>query len=249
MMAECSTADEAVALLSAAPAVSPAFSVLIADAQGVLVHVEVGSFGVVVHRRCSKEEPGVVVAVNCYQSGQLRCFNREDAQLEHEANNNGVRLRRGRELGDGWRGRLSVRGLAEILSDHRSDDRDCASNPLIPFWGHSICNHGTCGRPCYDPRSPPWGTVSAEIMQPESRAFHYCYGWPCGASPMRGDQLLQDGSWGRFEPFVFPRYMVSAGEAGGDKKEAGVVQYTSVDGSLTPDGEAHRLYAVRQAGA
>mmetsp|Transcript_28648 Transcript_28648/g.82880 ORF Transcript_28648/g.82880 Transcript_28648/m.82880 type:complete len:376 (+) Transcript_28648:33-1160(+) len=255
MMAECGTVDEAIALISTAAAVVPAFSVLLADAAGGLAQVEVGAYGVAVHRRYSKDNPGIIVAVNCYQSDSFCAFNKAEARLEQDENNNGVRLRRGWGMAEQRRGRLDVRGLAEILSDHANGDRECETNPLIKWWGHSICNHGTCGRAEYSAASPPWGTVSWEIMQPSKRAFHYCYGWPCGKAPEHGDQLFQVGSWGRFEAFVLPPSTVAesnATEAFQPEAEeaAKVVICTTVEGAILPEVEPFRFRpAVSAAGA
>ena len=47
----------------------------------------------------------------------------------------------------------------------------------------------------------PWGTVSAEILQPSTQTLFYCYGWPCGEKPEYRDQLYQEHSWGEFKPF------------------------------------------------
>lgn len=64
--------------------------------------------------------------------------------------------------------------------------------------GYSICNHGTRHQETYPHEDLPWGTVSAEIMQPAQRLFWYAYGWPCGERPKYGDQIYQDRSWGSF---------------------------------------------------
>mmetsp|Transcript_141785 Transcript_141785/g.395324 ORF Transcript_141785/g.395324 Transcript_141785/m.395324 type:complete len:374 (+) Transcript_141785:70-1191(+) len=227
LMAECSTVGDAVALLLAAGAVAPAFSVLVADAAGELAQVEVGAFGSAVHKRYSKETPGIVVVP----------FNRPEGQLSHEASNNGCRLRRGWELAESLRGRLDVHAFTSILADHENRARDSASNPLIPWWGHSICNHGTRISAVYDPMAPPWGTVSSEILQPSLRALHYCYGWPCGERAEFGDQLFQSSSWGHFLGFALPPPVIDEAVP---KEGDTVIHCTTVDGAVTAQGQAFR---------
>ncbi len=75
----------------------------------------------------------------------------------------------------------------------------------------------------------PWGTVSAEIMQPSARLFWYAYGWPCGQPPEHGDQIYQDKSWGRFVPFDL---------AGDECKLREVTAITTTQGAITSSGLA-----------
>lgn len=205
MMNDCSTVEDALQLLQSIPAVSPAFSVLLADALGDLAHVEVGSFGTAVHQRYSRDKPGVVMAVNCYQSKKLKDFNDPSAQLQDPLNNNGCRLARGSQLAEKYRGKMDVASFRAILSDHGNRERNPEENPLLKWWGYSICNHGTRKDHCYDVADAPWGTVSAEVFQPSQRALHYNYGWACGEEAEFGDQLFQSHSWKKFSTFVSPQ--------------------------------------------
>ena len=100
-------------------------------------------------------------------------------------------------------------------------------NPLLPAWGYSVCNHGTRHKDTYPHEDLPWGTVSAEIMQPSQGLLWYAYGWPCGEQPEYGDQIYQDRSWGRFVPFGFD---ASEGE------EDEITVLATVEGEITSAG-------------
>ena len=139
MMDDCSSVTEALEVLGSVKAVSPAFSILLADAKGDLAHVEFGSHGLELHERFDRENPGVVMAVNCYQS-KLKGFNDPKASLNVCENNNGCRLKRGRHLAEAFKGQIDVMALRSILSDHENRDRSCSENPLIKWWGYSICH-------------------------------------------------------------------------------------------------------------
>lgn len=231
MMAECDTVVQAVDLFQSAGSVTPAFSVLLADAQGYLVHMEAGSFGVNVYQRYSRESPGMVFAVNCYLSQRFVNCNSPISVIENSDNNNMVRRERGRGLAEELKGKLTVGSLARILSDHANRERDPMDNPLLEAWGYSICNHGTRRQDTYPHEDLPWGTVSAEIMQPSTSAFWYSYGWPCGEQPEYGDQIHQEKSWGEFVPFGFAA-------SDGEKEEITVLATT--DGEITPAGSRSR---------
>ena len=125
------------------------------------------------------------------------------------------------------RGKLDVTVLARILSDHSNRERDPMDNPILEAWGYSICNHGTRHQDTYPHENLPWGTVSAEIMQPSKKLFWFAYGWPCGEQPEFGDQIHQEKSWGKFIPFGF-----HLSEAGNNKNTV----LATVDGDLTPAG-------------
>ena len=202
MMETCHTVQEAIALIAQAPAVHPPVSLLLADRSGVIAHLEAGDFGVEVVQQYSKEKPGALFAVNCYQSSSKRPYNHPLAAADNSINNNGTRLQRGKELCEKWKGEIDVGVLAKILSDHANRERDPMTNPLLEAWGFSICNHGT--RKSHDATTQPlpWGTVSAEILEPSTKTLFYCYGWPCGEKPECGDQLYQEQSWGAFHPFT-----------------------------------------------
>uniref|UniRef100_A0A7S3V0B2 Uncharacterized protein n=1 Tax=Aplanochytrium stocchinoi TaxID=215587 RepID=A0A7S3V0B2_9STRA len=248
MMKECTNVDEAEKLLLSAKCVTPAFSVVLADACGNLTQIEVGRFGGAVLHRYSKTEPGVVIAVNCHQVPELIPFNKPEAQISNRHNNNGRRLFRGWQLANQYRGGIDVDTISLILSDHANINEDSASNPLIQYWGHSICNHGTRSHEeyDYDPLIPCWGTVSAEIMQPKFCSFHYCYGWPCGSSPEFRDQLYQNRSWGKFMAFALPSPSSTEVEAKeerwiGEGQKPDIVEITTTDGDLTEAGKVFLL--------
>lgn len=203
IMQTCASVAEAVEVFSAHKAVAPAYSVLLADRNGELVHAEVGSFGMAVYDRCSPAKPGVVLAVNCYLSKTHASYNAPHTRLADLANNNQARRQRGEQLAKRFEAKLDVNALKTILSDHENRERDPLANPVLPAWGFSICNHGTRRQETYPRENLPWGTVSSEILQPAKRLFWYAYGWPCGQNPEYGDQLFQEESWGEFLPFAF----------------------------------------------
>ncbi|MFZ0566136.1 MAG: hypothetical protein WAM28_08135, partial [Chlamydiales bacterium] len=201
--------DEAIDLMSQAEAVSPPFSILLADRAGAIAHLEAGSFGVEVIHHYSKEKPGAIFAVNCYQSKRKMKYNNSLASAENSINNNGVRLQRGKELCETLKGKIDINKIAQILADHANRERDPLTNPLLEAWGFSICNHGTRQKNDSSAQPLPWGTVSAEILQPSSQTLFYCYGWPCGEKPEFKDQLYQENSWGSFHPFTIDKAVPS----------------------------------------
>ena len=202
MMDSCETVDEAIDLFQSAGATNPAYSVLLADAKGDLAHLEVGNFGVHVNHHYSKLNPGVVFAVNCYLSQALVNYNAPHTVIGNTKNNNSARRERGKQLAREHRGELDVVSLAQVLSDHANRERDPMENPILEAWGYSICNHGTRSQNTYPHENLPWGTVSAEILQPSAKSFWYAYGWPCGQQPAYDDQIFQEKSWGKFVPFA-----------------------------------------------
>lgn len=203
MMKNCKSVSDAIELFSSKKAINPAYSVLLADAQGDLAHIEVGNFGVAINHHYSKSNPGAVFAVNCYLSENFKKYNAPITLITNEENNNQSRRGRGQVLAAKYKGELDVSILMHILSDHVNNDRDPMDNPILPAWGYSICNHGTRKSDTYPHEDLPWGTVSGEIMQPSKRLFWYAYGWPCGQKPEHGDQIFQENSWGKFVPFGF----------------------------------------------
>lgn len=203
MMNHCESVQEALDLFKSKIAVTPAYSVLLADAKGDLAHIEVGSFGVAVNYHYTENNPGMVFAVNCYLSKALNKYNASNSRITNKKNNNQARRERGQQLGEQFLGEFSVDVLAEVLSDHKNFDRDPRDNPVLSAWGYSICNHGTRHQQGYMHEDLPWGTVSAEILQPSQKKFWYAFGWPCGLKPEYGDQLYQKDSWGKFVPFGF----------------------------------------------
>jgi len=227
MMKTCSSVENAIALFHSFGATYPAYSVLLADVEGNLAHLEVGSFGISVLNRYSKKEPGCVMAVNCYRTPKFVQYNDPISQLENRENNNAARLERGQELAKMFKGDFDVAKIAEVLSDHANSERDPIKNPVLPAWGYSICNHGTRGEDEYRFENLPWGTVSSEIMDPYNKDFWYAYGWPCGSKPKHKDQLFQEYSWGRYLPF-------RATDESGELET--VTLLSTIDGKLTPDG-------------
>lgn len=224
LMVRCNSVSDAITLLEMAAGTEPPVSILLADANGDLAQLEIGSFGVSVNHHFTRTQPGMVFAVNCYLSPKLAPQNAAKAAIEDERNNNRARRHRGKQLAEAERGKLDVPAFARILSDHANEDRDPLNNPLLPAWGYSICNHGTRHRESYPPEDLPWGTVSAEILQPSTRTLWYAYGWPCGRAPEYGDQLYQDRSWGEFLPF-------SLRETKWDDQE--IIELTTAAGELT----------------
>lgn len=202
MMGQCHNVHAAIDLLHQIDAVEPSFSILLADSEGNIAHIEAGGFGVEVLHQYSKENPGAIFAVNCYQSSKKITYGDPMAVTENAKNNNGARLQRGHELCEKWKGEIDVDAIAKILSDHANREQDPLTNSLLEAWGFSICNHGTRQNNDSDMQLLPWGTVSAEILQSSSKTLFYCYGWPCGEKPEFGDQLYQENSWGAFHPFT-----------------------------------------------
>lgn len=203
IMKKCSSVQEAIDLFASAGPIYPAYSLLLADAMGGLAHIELGSFGVAINHLYSSKKPGAVFAVNCYLSEQFQKYNAPNTEITTLTNNNSYRRERGISFINQSLGEINVSTLSKLLSDHQNNEKDPLNNPILPAWGFSICNHGTRKTDSYPREDLPWGTVSAEIMQPSKQLFWYAYGWPCGESPKYGDQLFQQNSWGKFLPFGF----------------------------------------------
>ncbi|MEM1282616.1 MAG: carcinine hydrolase/isopenicillin-N N-acyltransferase family protein [Chlamydiota bacterium] len=230
MMNRCESVNQAIELFNSKGAIQPAYSVLLADANGDLAHLEVGSYGTVVYHHYTAENPGSVFAVNCYLSDLFTKYNAPNTLITDTDNNNQARRSRGEELSEEFKGEINIEVFMRILSDHRNAERDPMGNPILEAWGYSICNHGTRKSDDYPHEDLPWGTVSSEILQPKSKQFWYAYGWPCGEKPDYGDQILQENSWGEFRPFGF------------NKRNPinGVHQLTTPEGKLTKTGEEWR---------
>ncbi|MEX2375352.1 MAG: hypothetical protein WD942_07165 [Dehalococcoidia bacterium] len=200
MLRVCADVDEAIAHLRGIAFTTLAWNVLLADATGAIAQVEIGRAGFSVVGKHMPSDPGVLITVNCYVN--LAEFNDDASLITNLANNNACRFERGQHLAHNTKGAISARTIADMLADHANADRDPLSNPVLDAWGYSICNHGTRGTDTYPYENLPWGTVSAEILEPRDRRLWYAYGWPCGSPAEHGDQLLQPNSWGRFLPFV-----------------------------------------------
>lgn len=227
LMRTCQSVDDALELFKSFGAATPAYTVLLSDSKGDLAQLEIGGFGIDVIHHYSQRDPGYVLSVNCYQSNSLSEYNAPIALLTNEKNNNAARLNRGRVLVEQTKGSFTVQVLARVLSDHANKDRNPMDNPILEAWGYSICNHGTRSQMEYPYENLPWGTVSSEILEPAYRRFWYCYGWPCGEKPEYGDQIFQDGAWGKYLPF---KISVDG------KDEQGSLILTSVDGTITAEG-------------
>ena len=238
LMRSCERVDDAVALFKSHGAVTPAYTVLLADADGNLAQMEVGSFGIEVLHRYSRSDPGIVISINCYQSQVLKKYNKPDSRLTNLENNNGARLERGKQLAEQYKGKFDVAILVEVLSDHNNRERDPLENPILPAWGYSICNHGTRSRADYPIEDLPWGTVSAEISEPSTSRFWYAYGWTCGEQPEYGDQIFQHKSWGRFLPFALPENLAF------DEGEQ-VELLSTVEGDVTAAGARYLDYGTK----
>lgn len=229
IMKNCQSVDEAVEAFSSQKAIHPAYSVLLADANGELAHIEVGSYGVVVNERYSSKNPGVALAVNCYLSQSLIQYNAPHTLVTDKENNNITRYNQGKSLANSFLGEIDVAALKTLLSDHVNGDRNPMDNPMLEAWGYSICNHGTRKKESFLKENLPWGTVSAEILQPARKKLWYAYGWPCGQKPEYGDQIFQENSWGKFAPFGF------SGE--NTTEESG--RLTTPTGEITPLGQRY----------
>jgi hypothetical protein len=223
ILKECDTIDDAITVFELAGKVHPAYTILLADAQGGLAQLEVGSFGVKVNHRYSRTSPGNVFSVNCYVSPSLEKYNAPRTSLSDQSNNNQKRLTRGQQLARLLTGHIGVAALASVLSDHANREMDPMKNPILEGWGFSICNHGTRSKADYPYENLPWGTVSSEIMEPSAGVFWYAYGWPCGAQPEFGDQIFQQNSWGRYLSFGL----------NGEKEGKGTILLTTVNGTIT----------------
>lgn len=228
IMQNCQSVEEAIEVFTSKTCIAPAYSILLSDAQGDLAHLELGSFGAHVYKHFSLKNPGVVIAVNCYLSQELRPFNAPNTIMEDKKNNNKARWKRGEELTKKYKENITVHTLMKILSDHKNKERNPKDNPVLENWGYSICNHGTGRNNTFIPENLPWGTVSAEILQPEKRVLWYSYGWPCGSHPKYKDQIFQENSWGKFIPFAFQK----------SSKERNVIALTTVEGKITPEGKS-----------
>lgn len=221
MLGKCRSVDDAIDHLASVGPTSFAWNVLLADAEGHIAKIEIGKAGFAVVERYSPADPGVLVSVNCFI--EMAEYNDSESLLSNLRNNNACRLETGVALANRFKGELDPHTLSVILADHTNLDRDPNDNPVLDAWGYSICNHGTRGSDTYPYEDLPWGTVSAEILEPSHRRLWYAYGWPCGHAPSHGDQIYQEGSWGKFIAFELP-----------DTVETG--PYTTVDGQVTSLG-------------
>lgn len=227
IMQNCVTVQEAIDYFVSQKEIFPAYSVLLADAFTTLAHIEVGSYGTNVNHKHSLEKPGAVFAVNCYLSKAFCDYNASSTLISNLENNNAFRLNQGKALAQTF-SKVDVKAMQKVLSDHKHKEIDPRKNPMLEAWGYSICNHGTRQKNTYVKEDLPWGTISAEIMQPSKRQFWYAYGWPCGEKPTYQDQLFQENSWGQFIPFGFKQK--------GEK----TARLTTVFGEITKEGMKYK---------
>ncbi|PIS00930.1 MAG: hypothetical protein COT84_05060 [Chlamydiae bacterium CG10_big_fil_rev_8_21_14_0_10_35_9] len=196
IMKNCKSVDEAIHAFSSQKAIYPAYSVLLADSEGTLAHIEAGSYGTSIYRKYSADQPGITFAVNCYLSKDFIKYNAPTAVISNIKSNNKDRFEQGEILAKKFKGLFSVESLKACLSDHSNSQKNPLENPVLDGWGYSICNHGTRQKDTYPPNGLPWGTVSSEILQPSKKLFWYAYGWPCGQKPEYGDQIFQENFLG-----------------------------------------------------
>jgi hypothetical protein len=186
---------------------------LFADASGEICLVEVGTQSL---RVTERTRDGTIGRANHWTEGA-------SIQDESIACSSLHRFDRVNDLLARPLGGIDCAVLMEICRDHSGRDD--------PNLRHSICSHG------HDGQGAEWfGTVSSEIIDPQSGTFWFCYGWPCGEPPESSrQQPLQDRSWGAYLPFRL------------EDLEAG--EYVTTDGTLTRLALSHlsaRLEPQRQ---
>ena len=115
MMRTCETVEDAIRLFQSYGSVQPAYSVILADARGGLAHLEVGSYGISVFAQHSQENPGAVLAVNCYRTPRFISKNSEVTRMENKQNNNLTRYTRGLQALESLKGQFTVEKVIELL--------------------------------------------------------------------------------------------------------------------------------------
>ncbi len=199
LLGKASSVQEGVGILQNNPrAIHGNF--LMADSSGEIAIVEVSTQSMHVETRTSD---GWIARSNHWVSEEMGYKGRSSG----DQSSSGVRLARATELMANGAGRINVAYLSELYRDHET----------LSDTGWSICAHGHT-KSGDGERS---GTVSSEILEPTTRTFNYCYGWPCGGKPEYDkEQQYQEFSWGDYLPFKL------------DDLEAG--EYVSPYGRLTP---------------
>lgn len=218
VMRRCATVGEATRLLNELPRDFGAAGML-ADRHGDCALVEIGRHHVAVRRRLPDETGGTGVNVNCWFDLQAEDGDPR-AGMDVATVPNATRYARATARLAEVDGHIGLREMRDALCDHGHRERFAGENTLVRGHGFSVCNHGSLGKPRFDPAEPAWGTVSAEIIDPAAGLLWYAFGWPCGEPADHGDQLLQEASWGRF--VGFPLDGLPAGD------------YTTLTGELTP---------------
>jgi hypothetical protein len=178
LLSRASRIDEVLSLLEHYPRAFHG-NFLIADASGEICLVEVGTKSL---RVTERTRHGAIGRTNHWTEG-------ESIEDESVACSSRHRFDRVQDLLSMRLGGVDRDVLMEICRDHVGRD-----DPAVQ---HSICSHG------HDGQGSEWfGTVSSEIIDPQSGTLWYCYGWPCGEPPVSPDrQPLQDRSWGTYLPF------------------------------------------------
>lgn len=221
VMRRCANVEQALALLAELPRGFSGASML-ADASGALALAEIGRKKIHVSEKLTGDRLGTAVNVNCW-IGMQEAEGDPICALENPDVPNYSRYYRAKQLLGDAGSQIDLPAMVSILSDHAHKERFAGENPWIPGHGYSICNHGSLHKSAADTdsKTPPWGSVSAEIMAPADGVFWYAYGWPCGEAPQYGDQLLQERSWGKFLGFPITDPDLPAGD------------YTTLTGELT----------------
>ena len=199
VLKRCGTVGEALEVLESLPRDFGA-SAMLADSQGNLALVEAGRHEFAVPQLLSAANGGTAVNVNCWIAMQAEHGN-PMANMDSPTASNQTRYSQAVSRMASTDGHVDFASMKSILSDHAHRGRFAGENTMVRGHGFSICNHGSMHRSKFDAQDPPWGSVSAEIIDPVDGVFWYTYGWPCGDAPEYGDQMLQDRSWGGFVGF------------------------------------------------
>lgn len=177
--------------------------------EDALAVVEVSGSTSVVDRH---PDSGVIARTNEFQSPELTSLESSDG-TPYRRTAATRRARVGELLDDDF----DVDNAMSVLVDHAGRERDGT-------YGGSICNHGT-----------DYGSVSAEILVPETGSLCFTAGWPCGTWEPE-NRLHQP--WGAFFEF---------------STSLPVGTYTTVDGALTSrgvagiaDGTIQRRHSAKQ---
>jgi hypothetical protein len=197
VLSQASRIDQVLALLERYPRAFHG-NYLFADASGEICLVEVSTQSL---RVVQRTRDGFIGRTNHWTEGNSF----QDESIACDSRHRGDRIQ---QLLAEQAGSIDRDRFMAICRDHAGRD-----DPAIR---HSICSHG------HDGQGDEWfGTVSSEVIEPRSGTLWYCYGWPCGETPVAAErQPLQDRSWGSYLPF-----RLSDLEAG---------EYVTTDGWLTP---------------
>jgi hypothetical protein len=197
VLSQAARIDQALALLERYPRAFHG-NYLFADASGEICLIEVGTQSL---RVVARTRDGAIGRTNHWTDGSSIL----PEEIACDSRHRGERIE---QLLAAYTGALDRDRFMAICRDHEGRD-----DPAIR---HSICSHG------HDGQGDEWfGTVSSEVIDPQSGTLWYCYGWPCGEAPAApARQPLQDRSWGSYLPFRLAE--LAPGE------------YVTTDGRLTP---------------